>query len=190
VVTEPMPSMPIYLWGDTDWKRYKESYFDKYPGVWRHGDWIKITSKGSCIIYGRSDATLKRHGVRMGTSEIYRVVEGIPEVADSVAVDLGDPSSSQGLILFVSLKQGAVLDDALVERIRSKVKSDLSPRHVPDRVVQVPAVPRTLNGKKVEVPLKRILLGTDPDKAMNRGSLSDPESIEFFVKMSEASRKH
>ena len=181
VITEPMPSMPLYLWGDEDGSKHRESYFDFYPGIWRHGDWVEIKSRGSCVIYGRSDATIKRMGVRIGTSEIYRVVESIPEVADSLAVDLEGGTPPGGMILFVSLAPGKKLDDGLAAKIRGKIRSDLSPRYVPDRILQVPSVPRTLNGKKLEVPVKRVLLGADPAKALNRDSLADPASVDYFV---------
>ena len=182
VVTEPMPSMPVFFWGDDDGSRYRESYFDAYPGVWRHGDWIKVTSRGTCIIYGRSDATIKRQGVRIGTSEIYKAVEKIPEVSDSMAVDV-TKGGAEEMVLFVSLKEGEPLDDELVAKIRAQIRADLSPRYLPDRVVAVPAIPRTLNGKKLEVPVKRILAGADPEKVLNIGSLADPASMEYFVKL-------
>jgi acetoacetyl-CoA synthetase len=188
VLTEPMPSMPVYFWGDKDWKRYRESYFEVFPGVWRHGDWLKITSRGTCVIYGRSDATIKRMGVRMGTSEIYRAVDKVPEVTDSIAIDTAGGGSEE-MVLFVSLKPGASLDDTLVTKIRSRIKSDLSPRYVPDRVVVVPAVPRTLNGKKLEVPVKRILAGEDPGNVLNRESLADPASVDYFVELAKRGKK-
>jgi acetoacetyl-CoA synthetase len=181
VVTEPMPSMPLYLWGDSDGARYRESYFDVFPGAWRHGDWVKITKRGSCVIYGRSDATLKRQGVRIGTSEIYRVVESIPEVSDSMAVNVEGGGRSDELLLFVALSPGLSLDEGLAGRIRAKIRDDLSPRYVPDELVQVPSVPRTLNGKKLEVPIRKILMGADPDAVFNRGSLSDPGSVDYYV---------
>ncbi len=187
VVTEPMPSMPLYFWGDVDGSRYQESYFSTYPGVWRHGDWIEITRRGSCIITGRSDATIKRMGVRIGTSEIYRSVEGLPEVADSMAVDLEDGGEGGEMVLFVEMARGKRLDSELEGKIRSKIRADLSPRYVPDRVVEVPAIPRTLNGKKLEVPVKKVLMGGDPSKVLNRDSVSDPSALEFFV---ELSKKH
>jgi acetoacetyl-CoA synthetase len=186
VLTEPLPSMPLYLWGDSDGSRYIESYFSVYPGVWRHGDWIEITKRGTCIIYGRSDATIKRMGVRIGTSEIYRCVEAVPEVADSIAVDLPGEGGSGRLLLFVVLAEGKELDDELRERIRGRVRSDLSPRYVPDEVMQAPAVPKTLNGKKLEVPVKRILMGWDPAKVVNRESVADPASLDFFVGLAKA----
>ena len=183
VVTEPMPSMPLYLWGDSDGKRYRDSYFAMYPGVWRHGDWIEVTKRGTCIIYGRSDATIKRMGVRIGTSEIYRAVESLPEVAETMAVDLEGGPDGGDLILFVATAQGKALDPALVEKIRKKIRGDLSPRHVPDEVIQVPSIPKTLNGKKLEVPVKKILMGGDPERVLNRDSLSDPASVEFYARL-------
>lgn len=197
VVTEPMPSMPVYFWGDADGSRYRESYFDMFPGVWRHGDWIKITNRGTCIIYGRSDATIKRLGVRIGTSEIYRTVEKIPEVSDSLAVDVATKGKGEELVLFVTLNKGARLDKTLVNRIGSQIRSDLSPRYLPDRILGVPSIPRTLNGKKLEVPVKRILAGADPEKVVNRGTLADPPSLDRFLEIARkefagavAVRKH
>ena len=186
VVTEPMPSMPLYFWGDTDGSRYRDSYFSVYPGVWRHGDWIEITRRGTCIITGRSDATIKRMGVRIGTSEIYRSVEALPEVADSLAMDFEAPGETGEMVLFVALAKGRKLDKELEARIRNKIRGDLSPRYVPDRIVEVPAVPKTLNGKKLEVPVKRVLLGGDPARVLNRDSLSDPSSMEFYIDMARA----
>jgi acetoacetyl-CoA synthetase len=181
VVTEPLPSMPLYLWGDSDGSRYIESYFSMYPGVWRHGDWIEITRRGTCIIYGRSDATIKRMGIRIGTSEIYRVVESLPEVAESMAVDIERPGENGELILFVTPSQGNPVDAALIEKIKKKIRTDISPRHVPDEVIEVPSIPKTLNGKKLEVPVKKILMGGDPAAVLNRDSLADPSSVEFYA---------
>lgn len=181
VLTEPIPSMPLYLWGDTDGSRYMESYFSVYPGVWRHGDWIEITKRGTCIIYGRSDATIKRMGVRIGTSEIYRAVESIPEVADSMAIDMGGPEAEGRMVLFVATKEEA--GGELEARIRSKIRSDVSPKYVPDVIVRAPSIPRTLNGKKLEVPIKKILAGGDPAKVLNKYSLADPASVDFFVEL-------
>ncbi len=181
VVTEPMPSMPLYLWGDDDGSRYVESYFSMYPGVWRHGDWIEITKRGTCIIHGRSDATIKRMGVRIGTSEIYRAVETLPEVAETMAVDLEGTGDEGRLILFVVPSRGHEVDAALVDKIKAKIRKDLSPRHVPDEIIGAPSIPKTLNGKKLEVPVKKLLLGGDPARVMNRDSLSDPASVEFYV---------
>ncbi|MDG6963438.1 MAG: acetoacetate--CoA ligase [Nitrososphaerota archaeon] len=182
VITEPMPSMPVCFWGDEDGTKYRESYFGMFPGVWRHGDWIKITGRGTCVIYGRSDATIKKLGVRIGTSEIYRAVEKVPEVSDSLAVDVPGGASEE-MVLFVSLKEGVSLDDALLSRIKNQIRTDLSPRYLPDRVVAVPAIPRTLNGKKLEVPIKRILTGARPDDVLNRGSLADPASVDRFLEL-------
>jgi acetoacetyl-CoA synthetase len=181
VITRPMPSMPVGFWNDPDRARYRAAYFEDYPGVWRHGDWITFTERGSCVISGRSDATLNRGGVRIGTAEFYAVVEGLPDVADALAVHLDGPEDR--LLLFLALRDGAELDDALRERIRGELRSTLSPRHVPDEIVAVPAVPRTLTGKKLEVPVKRILAGTPADVAASRGSLADPTSLDAFVEL-------
>ncbi|HEX2222199.1 MAG TPA: acetoacetate--CoA ligase [Candidatus Limnocylindria bacterium] len=178
VLTAPMPSMPVAFWNDPGGERYREAYFRDYPGVWRHGDWITITDRGSCVISGRSDATLNRGGVRIGTAEFYAVVEGLPEVADALVVHLEE---GDRLLLFVALRDGGVLDRPLRERIRGELRAQLSPRHVPDRISAVAAVPRTLSGKKLEVPVKRILLGADPDTVASRGSLANPESLDAFV---------
>jgi acetoacetyl-CoA synthetase len=180
VLTAPMPSMPAGFWNDPDGERYRATYFSDYPGTWRHGDWITITERGSCVISGRSDATLNRGGVRIGTAELYAAVEAIEEVADSLVVHLEE---GDVLVLFVALREGAVLDDALIARIRADVRRSLSPRHVPDRILEVPRIPRTLSGKKLEVPVKRILSGTPPDLAASRGSLADPTSLEPFVEL-------
>jgi acetoacetyl-CoA synthetase len=178
VITRPMPSMPVAFWNDPDGSRYRDAYFAAFPGVWRHGDWITFSERGSCVITGRSDATLNRGGVRLGTSELYAVVEGLPEVADSVVIHLDEGDQ---LILFVALRPGAVLDQALEDRIRATLRTSLSPRHVPDRIVAVPGVPRTLSNKKLEVPIKRILMGTSPEVAASRGSLANPDSLDAFV---------
>jgi acetoacetyl-CoA synthetase len=182
VLTEPMPSMPVSFWGD-DGTRYREAYFEDFAGVWRHGDWITITERGSCQITGRSDATLNRGGVRLGTSEFYSVVEGIEEVADSLVIHLEDDSGSGRLLLFVALSEGAVLDDELRGRIASELRSHLSPRHVPDAMYQVPAVPRTLSNKKLEVPVKKILMGASAKEAASKGALANPESLDAFVRL-------
>ncbi|HEX6275723.1 MAG TPA: acetoacetate--CoA ligase [Polyangiaceae bacterium] len=183
VITEPMPSMPVFFWGDADGSRLRESYFAKYPGVWRHGDWIKLTERGSAVIYGRSDSTLNRGGVRMGTSEFYRVVEAIPEVVDSLVVDTAtlDGDAVGKLYLFVVLEGGASLSVELERKLKQAVKTELSPRHVPDAIVAVPGVPRTLNGKKLEVPVKRILLGAPPEEVVSRDTLANPEALDAFV---------
>ncbi|MGH8881178.1 MAG: AMP-binding enzyme, partial [Stackebrandtia sp.] len=183
VVTAPMPSMPVAFYGDPDGSRYREAYFDTYPGVWRHGDWITITSHGSCVITGRSDATLKRGGVRLGTSEFYSVVEGLDEVADSLVVHLEDPEGGMGrLLLFVVAAPGATVDDELRARIAAELRGGLSPRHVPDELHAVPEVPRTLSGKKLEVPVKKILSGTPIDVAASTGALANPRSLEAYLR--------
>ena len=183
VITQPSPSMPIYFWNDPDGRRYRNSYFDMFPEVWRHGDWIKITPRGSCVIYGRSDSTLNRAGTRMGTSEFYRVVEEMDEVRDSLVVQTEGDDGEDRLLLFLALKEGARLDDHLLTRIVQKIRRDLSPRHVPDDIHAVPEVPRTLNGKKLEVPIKRILAGTPVEEAVSEGAVSNPESLEPFKRL-------
>jgi len=187
VITAPMPSMPVGFWNDPDGRRYREAYFEVFPGVWRHGDWITITERGSCVITGRSDATLNRGGVRLGTAEFYSVVEGLDEVLDSVVVHLEDPAGGPGeLLLFVVLADGLVLDDALRAKLVSALRTALSPRHVPDEIHQVDAVPRTLSAKKLEVPVKKILTGTPVDQAAARGALANPESLAAFEKLAKA----
>jgi acetoacetyl-CoA synthetase len=181
VITRPMPSMPIYFWNDEDGARYRESYFAMYPGVWRHGDWIKIRPDGGCVIYGRSDSTLNRGGVRMGTSEFYRVVEGFDEIADSLVVDTGQLGAEGRLLLYVQLAPGVELSDDLVARLRGTLRTALSPRHVPDEISQVPGIPRTLSGKKLEVPVRKILLGTPVAKAANPDAMANPEVLEHFT---------
>jgi acetoacetyl-CoA synthetase len=185
VITEPAPSMPIYLWNDLEGERYRESYFDVYPGVWRHGDWIKIKSRGSCVIYGRSDSTINRGGVRMGTSEIYSAVESVEEVTDSLVVDIHRPGGEAFMPLFVVLREGADLDDNLKKKVKGAIRERTSPRHVPNEIVAVPDIPRTLNGKKLEVPVKKILAGTPPDQAASRDSLSNPDSLDRFAELAE-----
>jgi acetoacetyl-CoA synthetase len=181
VITEPMPSMPIFLWGDEGGSRYRASYFDMYPGVWRHGDWIEITSRGTAVIYGRSDSTINRQGVRMGTSEIYRAVAAAPDVVDALVVDLPRPGTDGWMPLFVVLREGAALGDELVGEIRRRIREQCSPRHVPDEVFQIDEVPRTLSGKVLEVPVKRILMGTPPERVASRDSLANPDALDWFV---------
>ena len=186
VLTAPMPSMPVGFWNDPGGKRYRDSYFAEYPGVWRHGDWIMIRPDGGCVIYGRSDATLNRGGVRMGTSEFYRVVEALPEIADSLVVDTGQLGQDGRLILFVVPADGQLLDDALVARLRSALRAELSPRHVPDEIYQVPGIPRTLSGKKLEVPVRRILQGTPVAVAADPDALANPEVLGHFAPQADA----
>ncbi len=179
VLTKPMPSMPVSFWNDPDGSRLREAYFEDFPGRWRHGDWVKITDRGSAVIYGRSDSTLNRGGVRMGTSEFYRVVEGFDEVRDSLVIDTSAGEEGE-LLCFLVLADGTALDD-LEPRLRTELRKALSPRHVPDRFIPVDAVPRTLNGKKCEVPVKKILKGVDPDRAVSRDALANPEALDSFV---------
>ncbi|UCD82782.1 MAG: acetoacetate--CoA ligase [Desulfobacterales bacterium] len=181
VITEPMPSMPLYLWNDPGNKRYHESYFEMYPGVWRHGDWVKFTSRGSGVILGRSDSTINRFGVRMGSSEIYAALGDLPEVVDSLVIGFDTADGKYLMPLFVVLKEGIELDDALKKKINTKIRSTLSPRHLPDEIHAIADVPRTLNGKKLEVPVKKILSGIPVRKAVNLDSMGNPESIKFFM---------
>jgi acetoacetyl-CoA synthetase len=181
VVTEPMPSMPVFFWGDPDGSRYRASYFEHYPGVWRHGDWIEITSRGTAIIYGRSDSTINRSGIRMGTSEIYRAVLSLDEIVDALVVDIPRPGTEGWMPLFLVLREGAELDDRLRGEIARRVRSQCSPRHVPDEVYAIAEVPRTLSGKVLEVPVKRILMGTPPEQAASRDSLANPAALDWFV---------
>ncbi|HEY1277602.1 MAG TPA: acetoacetate--CoA ligase [Thermoleophilaceae bacterium] len=182
VIRQPMPSMPVGFWNDPDGSRYRAAYFDDYPGVWRHGDWILINERGSCVITGRSDATLNRGGVRLGTGEFYAVVEDLDEVLDSLVVHIEDPEGGAGeLILFVQLREGIELDAELRARIAATLREALSPRHVPNAVEAVPGIPRTLTGKKLEVPVKRLLLGASPERVASRDSLANPEAIDAFV---------
>jgi acetoacetyl-CoA synthetase len=182
VIRQPMPSMPVRFWNDPDGRHYREAYFERYPGVWRHGDWIRFSERGSCVITGRSDATLNRGGVRMGTAEFYAVVEDLPEVADSLVVHLEDPVGGPGeLLLFVALIDGSQLEDELRARIGAAIRVALSPRHVPDTIAAVPGIPRTLTGKKLELPVKRILAGVPASEVVRPDALVDPASIEPVV---------
>ena len=187
VITAPMPSMPVFFWGDPDGSRLRAAYFEDYPGVWRHGDWIRITDRGSSVIEGRSDATLNRGGVRMGTAEFYRVVENLPDVLDSLVVDTSTPAGDGDLILFVVLEQGADLA-VVTAHLRAAIRTDLSPRHVPGLVVSVPSIPRTLNGKKCEVPVKRILTGVPIERAISRDALADPAGFDAFLDAATAAQ--
>ncbi len=191
VCTQPIPSMPLYFWGDEGGKRYLSSYFDMYPpghgrrggegGVWRHGDWLRVLPSGACIIYGRSDATINRHGLRMGTSEIYSAVEALPEVVDSMVVDLEYLGRESYMPLFVVLRAGVSLDEGLRGRIQQAIKTALSPRFIPNDIYVVPDVPRTLSGKKQELPIKKLLLGQSLDKVLNREAMANPGCLEWYV---------
>ena len=185
VITAPMPSMPVFFWGDDDGGRLHDSYFADYPGVWRHGDWIRITSRGSCVIEGRSDATLNRGGVRMGTAEFYRVVESLPQVLDSLVVDTSTATGEGDLLLFVVLDPGVGDGDVpeITQQLRTLIRTELSPRHIPGAVVPVPSIPRTLNGKKCEVPVKRILAGAPVETAVSRDALADPAAFDGFLQV-------
>ncbi|OCB30374.1 acetoacetate-CoA ligase [Mycobacterium malmoense] len=181
VITEPMPSMPVFFWNDDDGSRYRAAYFEKYPGVWCHGDWITITDRGSVVVHGRSDATLNRLGVRMGSAEIYTAVEGMPEVGDCLVVGVEQDDGGYWMPLFVTLADGAELDDALKSRIVAGIRQHASPRHVPDDILAVPGIPRTLTGKRLEIPIKRILLGAAPGEAVQQSSIDRPELLDAFV---------
>jgi acetoacetyl-CoA synthetase len=183
MVTEPMPSMPVRFWGDPDGSRYRASYFELFPGVWRHGDWIEITSRGTAVIYGRSDSTINRSGIRMGTSEIYRAVLSLDEIVDALVVDIPRPGTEGWMPLFVVLREGAALDDEMRKEIARRVRAQCSPRHVPDEVFAIAEVPRTLSGKVLEVPVKRILMGTPAEQAASRDSLANPAALDYFTEM-------
>jgi len=186
VITKPMPSMPVFFWSDPDGERYRSSYFDMYPGIWRHGDWIEITDRGTAVIYGRSDSTINRGGVRMGTSEIYRAVFSLDEITDALVVDVPRPGTEGWMPLFVVLRDGETLSDELIRRIAARIREDCSPRHVPNEVHEVAEVPRTLSGKVLEVPVKRILMGTPPEEAASRDSLANPNALDPFVELASA----
>lgn len=181
VITQPMPSMPVFFWNDPENRRYQESYFDTFPGTWRHGDWIRFTPQGSSVIYGRSDSTINRFGIRMGTAEIYRVVEELLEVRDSLVVDLEYLGRPSFMPLFVVLQPGFVLDDSLRERICAQIRIKASARHVPNEVVQISEVPRTLSGKKMEVPVRKLLLGAARSQVASPDAMQNPASLDFFV---------
>ncbi|MEJ2735911.1 MAG: acetoacetate--CoA ligase, partial [Anaerolineae bacterium] len=189
VITEPMPSMPLFFWNDPDGRRYRASYFEMFPGIWRHGDWIKFNQRGGCVIYGRSDSTIKRHGVRMGTSEIYQAVDKIAEIADSLVVDLEALGQESYMPLFVVLREGAVLDDALKKKIRKRIREEISPRHVPNEIFAIAEVPRTLSGKKMEVPIRKVLMGFPLEQAANLDAMRNPESIQPFLDQAQVLQK-
>ncbi|MFJ2177485.1 acetoacetate--CoA ligase [Streptomyces sp. NPDC087851] len=183
IVTQPMPSMPVRFWNDPDGSRYRDSYFEMFPGAWRHGDWITLTDRGSVIIHGRSDSTLNRQGVRMGSADIYEAVERLPEIRESLVIGVEEPDGGYWMPLFVHLAEGAVLDDELRTRVKRTIREQLSPRHVPDEIIEVPGIPHTLTGKRIEVPVKRLLQGTPLDKAVNAGSVDNLELLRFYEKL-------
>jgi acetoacetyl-CoA synthetase len=182
VVTRPTPAMPISFWGDTDGSRYRAAYFDVYPGVWRHGDWLRLTARGSGVLYGRSDATINRGGVRMGSAEIYRAVLTLPEIVDALVLDLPGEEGTGVMPMFVVLAEGRTLDAELLSRIRQTIRSECSPRHLPDRVFAVSELPRTLTGKTLEIPVKRLLMGAQVDQVASKDSLANPDALEWFVR--------
>jgi len=181
VLTEPMPSMPLRFWNDPDNRRYLETYFQEFPGVWRHGDFFRIDAQGRCFVLGRSDATLNRYGIRIGTAEIYRTLALLPEVQDALIVNLDLPAGGFFMPLFVKLAPAVELDANLEGRIRDTLRREYTPRHVPDKIYRVPGIPYTLTGKKMEVPVRRILMGVPPEKAANRSGVSDPDTLDFFI---------
>jgi acetoacetyl-CoA synthetase len=181
VVTAPMPSMPVSFWNDPEGKRYREAYFEVFPGVWRHGDWITITDRGTFLMHGRSDSTLNRNGIRMGSADIYQVVENLPEIAEALVVGVDLPDGGYWMPLFVVLADGVELDDALKQRIRGAIREQASPRHVPDDIIEAPGIPHTRTGKKLEVPLKRIFQGADAGRTVDRSAVDDPGLIDWFA---------
>jgi acetoacetyl-CoA synthetase len=181
VLTRPLPSMPVGFWGDKDGQRYRDSYFDTWPGIWRHGDFFRVNGRGGCFVLGRSDATLNRHGVRIGTAEVYRSLLGVNEVEDSLIVNLDLPGGKFFMPLFVKLKGDVPLTRDIEDRIRAQIRNEYSPRHVPDRIYLVHAIPYTLTGKKMEVPVRRILMGVPVEKAANRAAMANVESLDYFV---------
>jgi acetoacetyl-CoA synthetase len=190
VITKPLPSMPVGFWNDPDGTRYRESYFDQYPGIWRHGDFFKVNGRGGCFVLGRSDATLNRHGVRIGTAEVYRALIEVSEIEDSLIVNLDLPGGGFFMPLFVKLKDGLVLDEALQEKVRARMRKAYSARHVPDKIYQVSAIPYTLTGKKMEVPVRRILVGVPVEKAANRAAMSNVESLDYFLEYAREQRDY
>jgi acetoacetyl-CoA synthetase len=190
VIRKPMPSMPVCFWNDPGNVRYRETYFADFPGMWRHGDFFRVNQRGGCFVLGRSDATLNRYGIRIGTAEIYRCVQSLPEVEDALIVNLDLPGGRFFMPMFVKTAPGVELDDAVKEKICARLKSDYSPRHVPDRIYPVSAIPYTLTGKKMEVPVRRILMGMAPEKAANRGAMADPAALDYFIRFAEEHRDY
>ena len=186
VVTKPMPSMPVFFWGDDEKQsKYLSSYFDMYPNVWRHGDWLKITTRGSLIIYGRSDATLNRQGVRIGTSEIYRALDKMMELKDALIINIERPDGTDTMPLFVTLHSGFLLDEILISKIKNNLKTEYSPRHVPDEIIEILDIPYTISGKKMETPVKKILMRQPLEKAVNFGAMKNPEAMAFFINLAK-----
>jgi acetoacetyl-CoA synthetase len=181
VILEPMPSMPVYFWNDRNNERYRSSYFENYPNIWRHGDWIEITRRHSVIIFGRSDATLNRDGVRIGTSEIYSAVDQVAEISDSLVVCLELAEGKYFMPLFVVMKEGLKLNDEIKSKIKSQLRRQYSPRHVPDEIYGVNEIPYTISGKKMEAPVKKILMGMDASKAASKGTMKNPQALEYFT---------
>jgi acetoacetyl-CoA synthetase len=190
VITQPMPSMPLHFWNDPGDRRYRESYFNVYPGVWRHGDFFRINARGGCFVLGRSDATLNRYGVRIGTAEIYRALEALEPIAEALIVNLDLPDGKFFMPLFVKLGAGFVLDEALERRIADCLRREYTPRHVPDKIVAMPDIPMTRTGKKMEVPVRRILMGTPADQAANRDVMANPDSLRHFVDYARTQRDY
>jgi acetoacetyl-CoA synthetase len=181
VITEPLPSMPVAFWGDDGQARYRESYFAEFPGVWRQGDFFRINERGGCFVLGRSDATLNRHGVRIGTAEIYNALASVPGVRDALVVNLDLPGGGFFMPLFVTLADGVMLDASLEDAICERLRAEYTPRHVPDRILPVPAIPVTRTGKKMEIPVRRILQGVPAAEAANASAMADPAALDFFV---------
>jgi acetoacetyl-CoA synthetase len=191
VITKPMPSMPVKFWGDDEnMTAYRSSYFDMYPGVWRQGDFFKVTERGGALVLGRSDATLNRGGVRIGTAEVYHGIEGIPEVDDAIVVNLDLPGGTFFMPMFVKLADGLLLDAKIEEAIRGKLRREYTPRHVPDKIIQVPLIPMTLTGKKLEVPVRRLLMGVPLEHAANTSAMADPSALEAFIEYARTQRDY
>ena len=190
VITRPMPSMPVRFWNDPGNRRYLEAYFEQYPGVWRHGDFVRFNARGGSSVLGRSDATLNRHGIRIGTAEIYRTLERVEEIDDSLIVNLDLPGGRYFMPLFVKLRSGRILDEHLCDRLRARLRSENSPRHVPDKIYAVDAIPYTLTGKKLEVPVRRILMGLSPEKAANRSAIANPAALDYFIGFAKERRDY
>jgi acetoacetyl-CoA synthetase len=186
VCTEPLPSMPLFFWGDDDGSRLFESYYDTYPGIWRHGDWISIDESGASVIYGRSDATINRKGLRLGSAEIYQAVEGLDDILDSLVVDLEFLGRDSFMPLFIVPSKGVPFDDVLKDKVNDAIRKGVSARFIPNEIIEVKEIPRTLSGKKLEVPVKKLLLGGDPERVVNRDSMANPDSFDFFIAYANA----